>query len=63
MDFLGKNTGVGCHFLVQGIFLNQGLNLRLQHWQADSLPLAHWGSPALRLLLPQNLSDFPRTDE
>ena len=22
----GKNTGVGCHFLLQGIFLNQGLN-------------------------------------
>ena len=28
-DFLGKNTGVGCHFLLQGIFLTQGLNLRL----------------------------------
>ena len=24
-DFLGKNTGVGCHFLLQGIFLTQGL--------------------------------------
>ena len=23
----GKNTGVGCHFLLQGIFLTQGLNL------------------------------------
>ena len=23
-DFLGKNTGVGCHFLLQGIFLTQG---------------------------------------
>ena len=23
----GKNTGVGCHFLFQGIFLTQGLNL------------------------------------
>ena len=22
----GKNTGVGCHFLVQGIFLTQGSN-------------------------------------
>ena len=27
--FLGKNTGVGCHFLLQGIFLTQGLNLCL----------------------------------
>ena len=25
----GKNTGVGCHFLLQGVFLTQGLNLRL----------------------------------
>ena len=25
--FPGKNTGVGCHFLLQGIFLTQGLNL------------------------------------
>ena len=32
-DFPGRNTGVGCHFLLQGIFLTQGLNLRLLHWQ------------------------------
>ena len=25
----GKNTGVGCHSLLQGIFLTQGLNLGL----------------------------------
>ena len=25
----GKNTGVGCHFLLQGIFQTQGLNLGL----------------------------------
>ena len=25
-DFPGKNTGVGCHFLLQEIFLTQGLN-------------------------------------
>ena len=23
-DFLGKSTGVGCHFLLQGFFLTQG---------------------------------------
>ena len=28
-DFPGKNAGVGCHFLLQGTILNQGLNLRL----------------------------------
>ena len=37
----GKNTGVGWHFLLQGIFLIQGLNLCLLNWQADSLPLSH----------------------
>ena len=31
------------------IFLNQGPNLCLLHWQADSLPLSHQGSPALSL--------------
>ena len=30
-DSLGKNTGVGCHFLVQRIFLTQGLNPGLLH--------------------------------
>ena len=39
----GKNTRVGYHALLQGIFPTQGLNLQLLyllHWQADSLPLA-----------------------
>ena len=43
-NFPGKNSGLGCHFLLQGIFLTQGLNpglLHLLHWQADSLPLSH----------------------
>ena len=42
-DSSGKNTGVSCHFLLQGIFLIRGLNLCLfclLHWQSDSLPLA-----------------------
>ena len=30
-DFLGKNTGVGCHFLLQEIFSTQGLKLGLLH--------------------------------
>ena len=48
-DFPGKNTGVGWHFFLQGIFLTQGLNCCLQHWQADSLPLSHLGSPSFQL--------------
>ena len=41
-DFSGKNTGVGCHALLQGIFPTQGSNLHLLHllhWQLCSLPL------------------------
>ena len=37
-----KNTGAGCHALLQGIFLTQGQNsclLCLLHWQEGSLPL------------------------
>ena len=49
--FPGKNTGVGCHFLLQGIFPTKGLNLHLlwlQHWQVGSLPLSHQGSPSVQ---------------
>ena len=42
-DFPGKNTGIRCHFLLQGTFLTQGLNTHLLHWQADSLPLVSPG--------------------
>ena len=46
MDSLGKNTEVGCQFLLQGIFLTQGSNLCLlclPYWQVSSLPLSHQG--------------------
>ena len=32
-NFPGKNTEVDCHFLLQEIFLTQGTNLHLLHWQ------------------------------
>ena len=38
-DFPSKSTRAGCHFLLQGLFLTQRLNLYLLHWQADSLLL------------------------
>ena len=41
---------MGCHFLLQGIFLNQESNLSFLHWQADSLPLSHQGSPPICIL-------------
>ena len=42
-SFFDKNTGVGCHFLLQGGFLTQGLNPCLLHRLADSLLLSHQG--------------------
>ena len=42
-DSPGKNSELGCHLLLKGIFLTQGSNPHL-HWQAESLPLSHQGS-------------------
>ena len=44
-DSPGKHTGVGCHFLLQGIFPTQRSNLHLLPWWADSLPRGHLGRP------------------
>ena len=38
--FSRQEYGVSCHFPFQGIFLTQGSNPRLLHWQAGYLPLA-----------------------
>ena len=51
-DSPSKNTGADCHFLLQGIFPTQESKLHLLclfHWQADSLPLCHLGSPSNRV--------------
>ena len=45
MGFSGKNTGLGCHFLLQRIFPTQGSNLCLLHRQVNSLLLSHLVSP------------------
>ena len=44
-DSSGKNTRVGCHFLLQGIFPTQGSNPRILYWLTDSLLLSHLRSP------------------
>ena len=49
-DFPGKNTEVGCHFLLQGIFPTQRLKPHLLHWQMDSLPLNLILSPEYSLM-------------
>ena len=53
-DSPGKNTGVGCHALLQGIFLTQGLHLHLLcllHWQEGSSPRAPPRKPLWRLAM------------
>ena len=47
MDFLGKNTRVGSHSLLQGFFLTQGSNLGLLHCRQILYHLSHQGSPTL----------------
>ena len=42
-DFPGKNTGVGCHFLLQEIFPTQGLNPGLLHCRQRLYHLSHQG--------------------
>ena len=44
MGFSGKNTGAGCHFLLQMIFPTKGLNPHLLHCRWILLPLSHRGS-------------------
>ena len=45
----GKNTGVGCHFLLLGIFHSQGQNPGLLHCRQILYHLSHQGSPCLIL--------------
>ena len=43
-DSPGKNTGVGCHSLLQGIFPAQGSNSCLLHFRQILYHLSHQGS-------------------
>ena len=60
-DSPGKNTGVCCHFLLQGVFLTQGSNpgvLCLLHCQADSLPPVTPGKPEAPHQFPVPVKSF-----
>ena len=46
-DSPGKNTRVGCYFLLQGLFPTQGLNPGLPHHRWILYYLSHQGSPNL----------------
>ena len=64
-DSPSKNTGVGCHAQLQGIFLTQGSNLHLLcflHWQAGSLPLAPPGKLIIRKWI-YTLSECMRNED
>ena len=52
-NFPGKNTGVGCHFLVQGIFPTQVSSPCLLHWQTDSFTTVPPGSLGYLILNSQ----------
>ena len=56
---------MGCHSLLQEIFLTQGSNPPLLHWQADSLWLSHLGSPSHPSggTTPGCCSEVPKKDE
>ena len=41
MEFSSKNIGVGCHSLLQGIFLTRGLNPSLPHCRQILYHLSH----------------------
>ena len=61
LNFLGKTTGVGCHFLLQGIFPTPESNLSLLcllHQQAGSLPTAPPGKTSgTRQMEPKTKAD------
>ena len=54
-DFPDKNTGVGCHFLLQGIFLTQGSNPGLLHCRWILYWQSHQGSPLNHLITRKSL--------
>ena len=59
------NTGVGCHSLLQGIFLIQGSDPGLLHCRQILYSLSHQGSPGSNNLsgwneeLPSQISELP----
>ena len=57
-DSPGKNTGVGCHSHLQGIFETQGSNPGLLHCRQNLYYLIHQGSSCL-MHIPQWIDSYP----
>ena len=56
---LRKNTGVGCHALLQGIFLTQGWNQSLLHCRWILYHLSHQGNPYVAVAAAKSLQSCP----
>ena len=57
-DSPGKNTGVSCHALLQGIFPTQESNPSLPHWGYILYRLSHQGSPVYLYTSSKEKSEF-----
>ena len=57
-DSPGKNTGVGCHALLQGIFPTQGWNSGIPHWRWVLYQLSNQGKPYV-LTYPLEIQCIP----
>ena len=51
-DSPGSNTGVGCHFLLQGIFLTQESNPGFLHCRQMIYQLSYEGSLEMKIMVP-----------
>ena len=63
-DAPGKNTGVGCHALLQGIFPTQGSEPGIPHCRWILYHLSHQGSPRMLEWVPYLFSrgsSWPRS--
>ena len=61
-DSSGKNTGVGCHFLLQGILLTQGLKLGLPCCRQILYHLSHQGSPWWHVIVSRDGGGYTRAN-
>ena len=59
-DSPGKNTGVGCHSFLQGIFPTQGLNPGLLHCRQILYHQSHEERNPLMILCVENTKDFSK---
>ena len=60
-DFPGLNTGVSCHFLLQGIFPTQGSTSHIPHCRQTLFHLSHQGIPLIvkwRMCFPEFSEPF-----